>query len=59
MSEVTTLLEVEGLRTHFRFDDGLVRAVDGVSFDIPAGRTVCVVGNLAAARASPPDRSCS
>lgn len=44
MSEVTTLLEVEGLRTHFRFDDGLVRAVDGVSFDIPAGRTVCVVG---------------
>lgn len=44
MSEVTTLLEIEGLRTHFRFDDGLVRAVDGVSFDIPAGHTVCVVG---------------
>jgi peptide/nickel transport system ATP-binding protein len=38
------VLEIEDLRTHFRFDDGLVRAVDGVSFEIPAGRTVCVVG---------------
>nr|WP_231920389.1 ABC transporter ATP-binding protein [Microlunatus soli] len=30
--------------TQFRFDDGVVRAVDGVSFSVPAGKTVCVVG---------------
>jgi peptide/nickel transport system ATP-binding protein len=38
------LLEIDQLKTHFTFDDGLVRAVDGVSFSVPAGKTVCVVG---------------
>jgi peptide/nickel transport system ATP-binding protein len=38
------LLEVKGLRTHFFTDEGIVRAVDGVDFDIERGETVCVVG---------------
>jgi peptide/nickel transport system ATP-binding protein len=38
------LLEVRGLRTHFFTDEGVVRAVDGVDFEIRRGQIVCVVG---------------
>ncbi len=38
------LLEVRGLRTHFRTDRGLFRAVDGVDFAVGRGRTVGMVG---------------
>ena len=48
MSTVTTgerpLLSVRKLSTHFFTDDGVARAVDEVSFDVPAGKTVALVG---------------
>src|SRR5439155_23810168 len=38
------ILSVRDLKTYFRLDEGLVRAVDGVSFDVFAGRTLGIVG---------------
>ncbi|MDS0293341.1 ABC transporter ATP-binding protein [Halogeometricum luteum] len=38
------LLSVEGLRTTFDTDAGLLTAVDGVDFDVRRGETVCIVG---------------
>ncbi|MDE2291166.1 MAG: ABC transporter ATP-binding protein [Elusimicrobia bacterium] len=38
------ILSVRGLRTEFRTTDYLVRAVDGLSYDLHAGRTLAVVG---------------
>jgi peptide/nickel transport system ATP-binding protein len=38
------LLEIKGLKTHFKTDDGWLHAVDGVDLAIDAGETVGVVG---------------
>ncbi|MCU1660222.1 MAG: oligopeptide transporter ATP-binding protein [Pseudonocardia sp.] len=38
------LLEVRDLQTHFKTRAGVVRAVDGVSFAVPAGASVGIVG---------------
>ncbi len=37
-------LDVRDLRVHFKTDDGLVRAVDGLSFHLERGRTLGIVG---------------
>jgi peptide/nickel transport system ATP-binding protein len=38
------LLDVRDLKIHFPTDDGLVKAVDGVSFTVDRGRTLGIVG---------------
>ena len=39
-------VEVRDLRVHFPTEDGLVRAVDGLSFAVEKGRTLGIVGEL-------------
>ena len=41
---MTKLLEVENLQTQFFTGAGVVRAVDGISYDVNEGETVAVVG---------------
>lgn len=39
-----TLLSVQDLKTYFFQDEGIVKAVDGASFDVYAGKTLGIVG---------------
>ena len=42
MSEA--LLQVKNLKTYFKTEDSVVKAVDDVSFELKDGQTVCIVG---------------
>ena len=44
MRDENNIVEFDNLHTYFFTDAGVVKAVDGVSFDIPKGATVGVVG---------------
>jgi oligopeptide/dipeptide ABC transporter ATP-binding protein len=44
MLQPDTLIEIKNLKTHFQLREGIVRAVDGVSFSIRRSRTLGVVG---------------
>ena len=43
-AEPSAMLDIRDLRIHFPTDDGLVKAVDGVSFTLDRGRTLGIVG---------------
>lgn len=40
----STVLEVKDLKTYFALDEGMLKAVDGVSFGIARGKTVGLIG---------------
>ena len=44
MHDPESVLEIEGLKTYFHTEDGVVKAVDDISLGIRAGRTLGVVG---------------
>ncbi len=44
MTRQDALIEIKNLKTHFFTDEGIIKAVDGVDFSIPRGKTLCVVG---------------
>ena len=44
MAENDVLLRVNDLKTYFDIDEGVVRAVDGVSFEVERGKTLGIVG---------------
>jgi oligopeptide transport system ATP-binding protein len=46
------LLSVENLKTHFHTRDGVVRAVDGISYSVGKGQTLGIMGEPGSGRFS-------
>lgn len=44
MRDENNLVEFDNLQTYFYTDNGTVKSVDGVTFDIPKGKTIGIVG---------------
>ncbi|GAI49349.1 unnamed protein product, partial [marine sediment metagenome] len=44
MNEENLLLDVRDLKVYFHIEQGIVRAVDGVSFNIKKGQSIGIVG---------------
>ena len=41
---MSAAIEVDDLRTYFHTEEGVVRAVNGISFQIPVGHALGIVG---------------
>ncbi len=47
---MSAFLEVDNLKVHFPTEDGLVKAVDGLSFQVERGKTLGIVGESGAGK---------